>query len=90
MGRSVHLGDFRAQCWRTFRNINELLKAEEMTWHDIVRTSCYLRDMSRDYEDFNENKELNILIGLDWMALPARQEIRSQYVVKIYLWRLRQ
>ncbi len=53
-GRSVHIGDFRAQCWRTFRNIDELLKAEDMTWHDIVRTSCYLRDMSRDYEAFNE------------------------------------
>ena len=53
-GKSVHIGDFRAQCWRTFRNIGELLKAEDMTWHDIVRTSCYLRDMSRDYEAFNE------------------------------------
>jgi len=52
-GASVHLGDFRAQCWRTFRNITELLKAEEMTWYDIVRTTCYLRDMSRDYDDFN-------------------------------------
>ena len=53
-GKSVHVGDFRAQCWRTFRNISELLKAEDMTWHDVVRTSCYLRDMSRDYKDFNE------------------------------------
>ena len=53
-GESVHVGDFRAQCWRTFRNITELLKAEEMTWHDVIRTSCYLRDMSRDYKDFNE------------------------------------
>jgi enamine deaminase RidA (YjgF/YER057c/UK114 family) len=53
-GKSVHVGDFRAQCWRTFRNITELLKAEDMTWHDMVRTSCYLRDMSRDYKDFNE------------------------------------
>ena len=53
-GKSIHVGDFRAQCWRTYRNITELLRAEEMTWHDVVRTSCYLRDMSRDYKDFNE------------------------------------
>jgi 2-iminobutanoate/2-iminopropanoate deaminase len=53
-GKSIHVGDFRAQCWRTYRNITELLRTEEMTWHDVVRTSCYLRDMSRDYKDFNE------------------------------------
>ncbi len=53
-GRSIYEGDFRTQCWRTYRNITELLKAEQMTWHDVVRTSCYLRDMSRDYKEFNE------------------------------------
>ena len=53
-GVTVHVGDFRAQCWRTFRNITELLRAEGATWHDIVRTSCYLRDIERDYKDFNE------------------------------------
>jgi enamine deaminase RidA (YjgF/YER057c/UK114 family) len=44
-GWSVHEGDFRAQCWRTYGNITALLEAEDMTWHDIVRTSCYLRDI---------------------------------------------
>lgn len=53
-GKAAHIGDFRAQCWRTFRNISELLQAEDMSWHDIVRTSCYLRDIERDYKDFNE------------------------------------
>jgi len=53
-GETVYVGDFRAQCWRTFRNITELLKAEGASWHDIVRTSCYLRDIERDYKDFNE------------------------------------
>ena len=41
-GVSVHMGDFRAQCQRTFENITGLLEAEGATWHDIVRTSCYL------------------------------------------------
>ncbi|MFY9645528.1 MAG: Rid family hydrolase [Terriglobales bacterium] len=55
-GVSVHVGDFRAQCRRTFQNITGLLEAEGATWHDIVRTSCYLRDIDRDYAEFNEER----------------------------------
>ncbi|MGD0457114.1 MAG: Rid family hydrolase [Terriglobia bacterium] len=53
-GNTVHAGDFRAQCWRTYQNITGLLEAEGATWKDIVRTTCYLRDIERDYEVFNE------------------------------------
>jgi len=53
-GATVHAGDFRAQTWRTYRNITSLLKAEGATWKDVVRTTCYLRDIERDYEAFNE------------------------------------
>jgi enamine deaminase RidA (YjgF/YER057c/UK114 family) len=53
-GRTIHVGDFRAQLWRTYRNITALLAAEGATWHDIVRTTCYLRDIERDYKDFND------------------------------------
>ena len=53
-GRTVHVGDFRAQCWRTYRNITAILRAEDMSWGDVVRTTCYLRDIERDYKDFNE------------------------------------
>ena len=55
-GKTVHVGDFRAQCQRTFKNITGLLEAEGCTWKDIVRTSCYLRDIDRDYEAFNEER----------------------------------
>lgn len=55
-GVSIHIGDFRAQCRRTFENITALLAAEGATWHDIVRTSCYLRDIDRDYAAFNEER----------------------------------
>ena len=55
-GRTVHVGDFRAQLQRTFENIGKLLAAEGATWHDIVRTTCYLRDIDRDYEAFNEER----------------------------------
>jgi 2-iminobutanoate/2-iminopropanoate deaminase len=55
-GKSVNIGDFRAQMRRTLENISGLLESEGCTWHDIVRTSCYLRDIDRDYEAFNEER----------------------------------
>jgi 2-iminobutanoate/2-iminopropanoate deaminase len=55
-GKSVHIGDFRAQIRRTFHNITGLLANEGATWHDVVRTTCYLRDIDRDYETFNEER----------------------------------
>jgi enamine deaminase RidA (YjgF/YER057c/UK114 family) len=53
-GETVYKGDFRAQCWRTYRNITNLLEAEGGSWKDIVKTTCYLRDIERDYEAFND------------------------------------
>ncbi len=55
-GVSVHVGDFRAQLRRTYDNITGLLESEGCTWHDIVRTTCYLRDIDRDYDVFNEER----------------------------------
>ena len=55
-GQSIHIGDFRAQMRRTLANITALLESEGCTWHDIVRTTCYLRDIERDYEAFNEER----------------------------------
>jgi 2-iminobutanoate/2-iminopropanoate deaminase len=55
-GQSVHIGDFDAQLRRTYANITALLAAEGATWKDIVRTSCYLRDIERDYAAFNEGR----------------------------------
>ena len=55
-GATVHVGDFRAQVRRAYRNINELLKAAGASWKDVVRTTCYLRDIERDYAAFNEER----------------------------------
>lgn len=55
-GVSIHIGDFRAQLRRTFSNITGLLQAEGATWKDVVRTTCYLRDIDRDYDAFNEER----------------------------------
>lgn len=55
-GQTLHVGDFRAQQRRTYTNITALLEAEGATWKDIVRTTCYLRDIDRDYAAFNEER----------------------------------
>lgn len=76
-GRTAHVGDFRAQLWRTYRNITALLASEGATWHDIVRTTCYLRDIERDYTDFNEVRTLFFTwLGLD--PLPASTAIQAR------------
>ena len=55
-GKTIHVGDFRAQTLRTYENITKLLAAEGATWKDVVRTTCYLRDIERDYAVFNETR----------------------------------
>jgi len=76
-GRSVHIGDFRAQMRRTYKNITALLAAEGATWHDIVRTTCYLRDIDRDYAEFNEERTAFFKEqGLD--PLPASTGIEAK------------
>lgn len=76
-GRTVHVGDFRAQCWRTYRNITRLLESEGATWHDVVRCSCYLRDIERDYRSFNEVRTSFLTwLGLD--PLPASTGIQAR------------
>jgi|SRR5208283_3194655 len=75
-GRSVHIGDFEAQLRRTYHNITGLLGAEGATWKDVVRTTCYLRDIERDYEVFNKVRtEFFREQGLD--PLPASTGIQA-------------
>ena len=76
-GRTAHVGDFRAQLWRTYRNITALLASEGATWHDLVRTTCYLRDIERDYKDFNDVRTLFFTwLGLN--PLPASTAIQAR------------
>lgn len=76
-GDTVHIGDFRAQCRRTFKNITKLLEAEGASWKDIVRTTCYLRDIDRDYAEFNDERTRFFMEqGLD--PLPASTGIQAK------------
>ena len=76
-GKPEHIGDFKAQLWRTYRNITTILEAEGMSWHDVVRTSNYLRDIERDYEEFNKIRTT----FFDWLKLdplPASTGIQAR------------
>jgi 2-iminobutanoate/2-iminopropanoate deaminase len=89
-GKAEYIGDFKAQVWRTYRNITTLLTAEEMSWHDVVRTTNYLRDIERDYEEFNKIRTS----FYNWMKidpLPASTGIQARlcwetllYEIEVY------
>jgi len=75
-GTSVHIGDLAAQQQRTYDNITRLLASEGATWKDVVRTTCYLRDIERDYELFNRIRtQFFKQQGLD--PLPASTGIQA-------------
>ncbi len=76
-GETLHVGDFRAQTRRTFQNITDLLAAEGATWHDVVRTTCYLRDIDRDYVVFNEERTA-FYKGQELDPLPASTGIQAK------------
>ena len=76
-GQTVHVGDFGAQCWRTYRNIARLLESEGASWHDVARTTCYLRDIERDYEQFNKIRT-SFFQWLRLDPLPASVGVQSR------------
>ncbi len=76
-GKTAHAGDFPAQCFRTFRNLTRLLASEGASWHDVIRTTCYLKDIKRDYNAFNKIRTMFMrTIGLD--PLPASTGIQAR------------
>ena len=76
-GETLYPGDFRAQLWRTYHNLTRLLQSEGADWHDIVRTTCYIRDIERDYAEFNSvRNEFFRALGLD--PFPASTAIQAR------------
>ena len=76
-GQPEHIGDFKAQLWRTYVNITDLLEAEGMSWHDVVRTTNYLRDIERDYGEFNKIRT-TFYEWLELDPLPAATGIQAR------------
>jgi enamine deaminase RidA (YjgF/YER057c/UK114 family) len=76
-GETLYECDFRAQLWRTYRNITTLLESEGATWQDVVRTTCYIRDIERDYKEFNSvRNEFFHALALD--PFPASTAIQAR------------
>jgi enamine deaminase RidA (YjgF/YER057c/UK114 family) len=91
-GKPEHIGDFKAQLWRTYVNITNLLEAEGMSWHDVVRTTNYLRDIERDYEEFNKIRT-SFYRWLKLDPLPASTGIQARLcwetlLVEVEVWAL--
>jgi 2-iminobutanoate/2-iminopropanoate deaminase len=76
-GKPEHICDFKAQLWRTYRNITTLLEVEGMSWHDVVRTTNYLRDIERDYAEFNKIRT-SFFQWLNLDPLPASTGIQAR------------
>jgi reactive intermediate/imine deaminase len=57
-GETLHIGDFNRQTIQTFENLTSVLKEAGCDWKNVVRTTIYLRDIDRDYENFNEIRKL--------------------------------
>ena len=76
-GETLYEFDFRAQLWRTYHNITKLLESEGATWQDVVRTTCYIRDIERDYREFNSvRNEFFSALGLN--PFPASTAIQAR------------
>jgi enamine deaminase RidA (YjgF/YER057c/UK114 family) len=76
-GETLYPGNFRAQLWRTYHNLSALLESEGACWEDVVRTTCYLRDIERDYAEFNSiRNEFYRALGLD--PFPASTGIQAR------------
>ena len=76
-GETLYTGDFRAQLWRTYHNLTRLLESQGASWPDVVRTTCYLRDIERDYAEFNAiRNEFFRALGLN--PFPASTAIQAR------------
>lgn len=52
-GVSIHHDDFEKQTLRTFYNIKKLLETQNASWHDVVKTTIYIKDICKHYDEFN-------------------------------------
>ena len=45
--------DVQSQCEQACKNVGEILKANGMSYDNVVKTTCYILDMT-EFKDFNE------------------------------------
>jgi len=75
-GNTFAPDDFAAQAKKTFDNITTLLESEGASWHDVVKTRCYLKDM-KYYEEFNRIRNWFYKEELKLKQFPASVGIQA-------------
>jgi enamine deaminase RidA (YjgF/YER057c/UK114 family) len=53
-GKTIHINDFAKQTERTYYNIKNLFESEGATWRDVVKTTVYIKDIKKYYDEFNK------------------------------------
>ena len=56
-GESLHVGDFAKQVMQTYDNLLSVLWNGDFDVEDIARFTVYLKDIERDYDEFNRLRE---------------------------------
>jgi enamine deaminase RidA (YjgF/YER057c/UK114 family) len=75
-GKSGDGFSYADQMESVFEQVQEVLEAQELTFHDVIRTWIYLRDMEKDYDDLNRVRNAYFeRIGLD--RIPASTGIQG-------------
>jgi len=54
VGKSIYPNNFEMQAKRAFFNVKKLLESEGFTWKDVVKTTIYIKDISINYDLFND------------------------------------
>lgn len=53
-GETLHVNDFAEQVKQTYRNLEAVLYNGDFDWTDVARFTIYLKDIERDYDEFNK------------------------------------
>ncbi len=89
-GETVYKGDFEKQCRKTFENLTGLLKSAGADWKDVIKTTIFLRDIDRDYQQFCELRK-EFYDSLDIPFYPASTCVeakicRNDLLLEIEMW----
>ena len=76
-GKSLHLGDFRAQALLAFQNARSVLNAAGADWQHVVKATFFLKDIARYYSPFNEVR-CAYFKGIDLEVYPASTCIEAK------------
>jgi len=52
-GKTQHIGNFVKQTKLMFDNVTQVLSQANVTWHDVVKTTIYIKNIAKHYKDFN-------------------------------------